>query len=57
MIFQAVEYDSPDVNIKYVLCKMIGDTCGSELGRKIVASRDTQDIWYILLFCCFCASL
>jgi len=40
----AVEYDSPDVNIKYVLCKMIGDTCGSELGRKIVASRDTQDI-------------
>ena len=55
MIFQAVEYDSPDVNIKYVLCKMIGDTCGSELGRKIVASRDTQDIWYI--FCYFRLSL
>jgi len=40
----AVKYNIIKENIKYVLCKMIGDTTQTEAGKQIHSARDTQDI-------------
>jgi len=40
----AVKYDSVKENVKYVLCKMIGDTTKEEAYKQIHAARDVQDI-------------
>lgn len=40
----AIDYDSYPTNLKYVLCKMLGDTTRDEIGRKVQSARDFQDI-------------
>ncbi|XP_047129057.1 tRNA-dihydrouridine(20) synthase [NAD(P)+]-like isoform X1 [Hydra vulgaris] len=40
----ALIFDACFTNIKYVLCKMFGNTAGSELGKRLSASVNLQDI-------------
>lgn len=42
----AAMYDNVFANTKYVICKMVGDTCGNELGRNIIRSKGIDDIYH-----------
>ena len=40
----AIDYDNEFVNTKYIVCKMIREVCKNEVGIKLAASRDIEDI-------------